>query len=178
MAEDKTEEEQPAPAGVSIKVVIIAIVTSVLLMAALAGGAMYALGVFDDKTATESTAEAEPVEETAEPPEPPKYHSMDPKFVISFSEQRNARFMQFSLQLMTRDNAVVKLLKEHSPAIRSSMLLLFGSRTYEEMITREGKQKMLDDVVINVNETLTELIGADELGDGVEKAYFDSFVIQ
>ena len=184
MADEDTDKEkdegQAGKAGPStMKIVIIAVVASLILSGAMVGGAMMFMG--GDAEATAATEGEEVAEEEAEEKKlgPPQYHSMDPKFVISFSDQRRARFMQFSLQLMTRDNEVMKMLDAHMPAIRSSLLMLFGSQKYEDMITREGKQKLLKDIVEDVNATLAKL-SEDEDGETgvVNEAYFDSFVIQ
>ena len=174
--ENKDNEQEQKGGGSTMKVVIIAVFASMLLSGGIAGGVMFALGVFDKSP--EATAEAE-VEEVAVEEEkgPPQYHSMDPKFVISFRDQKNARFMQFSLQLMTRDNEVMKQIESHMPAIRSNLLLLFGQQKYTDMITRAGKEKLLVDVKQDVNQTLA-VLNDNEVKDSIESAYFNSFVIQ
>ena len=56
-------------------------------------------------------------------------------------------------------------------------LLLFGQQKYSDMVTREGKEKLLEDIVTDVNAILASLTDA-ELDGAVESAYFDTFVIQ
>lgn len=175
----QTEEgaEAPKSSTSTAKIVIIAVLASVILSAGIGGGAFYFMGGMDP--APEATAEGEDSEvEKEEPPKPPQYFSLDPKFVVSFSDQRKARFMQFSLQLMTRENDVMKDIEAHMPAIRSSLLMLFGVQKYDEMVSIEGKQKLLLATVTDVNQTLTKMTGSKEPVTGVEAAYFDSFVIQ
>jgi len=177
MADEKDQAEEATKSGPStMKIVIIAVIASVVLSGGMIGGFMMFMG--DDAEVAAEQAEDSEGEEVAEMKlGPPQYHAMDPKFVISFSDQRRARFMQFSLQLMTRDNEVMKLIDAHMPAIRSSLLMLFGAQKYEDMITIEGKKRLLQEVVANVNETL-QAVAADEDAGVVEQAYFDSFVIQ
>ena len=103
---------------------------------------------------------------------------MDPKFVVSFRDQRTARFMQFSFEVTTRDKAVIELLDGHSPAIRSNLLMLFDNQDHATMSTREGKQQLLANIVSDINDTLKKMTNKDELGADVEAAYFTSFVIQ
>lgn len=114
----------------------------------------------------------------AVPMEPPQYLSMDPKFVVSFNDQQQSRFMQFSLEIMTRDSEVLKQVELHMPAIRSSLLMLFGIQAYQEMVTREGKEKLLQDVTADINTALQKASGNGEVTAAVEAAYFNSFVIQ
>jgi len=56
--------------------------------------------------------------------------------------------------------------------------MLFDNQSYEMMSTREGKQKLLDDVIVDINETLKKVTGEEELVASFEAAYFTSFVIQ
>jgi len=176
MADEKDKDQETKSGPSTMKIVIIAVIASVLLSGGMIGGFMMFMG--DDAEATAAQGEGSEGEEVEEVKlGPPQYHAMDPKFVISFSDQRRARFMQFSLQLMTRDNEVMKLLDAHMPAIRSSLLMLFGAQKYEDMITIEGKKRLLQEVVTNVNETL-RAVAPDEKTGAVEQAYFDSFVIQ
>jgi len=182
MADEEVKEEAPAPAkSGNLKIIIIAVLAAVLLSGGLVGGTLYFVMGDEDKVSTDETAEAEEVEEETEeeiPLEPPQYHSMDPKFVVSFRDQSNARFMQFSIEVMARNKDIIKQIEEHSPAIRSSLLMLFDNQSYEMMSTREGKQKLLDEVIIDINNTLKIVTGEEELVASFEAAYFTSFVIQ
>lgn len=182
MAEEEKEEagaEAEKGGAPTMKVVIIAVLVSVLLSGGIVGGALVFLGMPGESETAENAEEGEEGEEEEEEVKgPPQYHSMDPKFVISFSDQRKARFMQFSLQLMTRNNEAMKMIDAHMPAVRSSLLMLFGIQQYEDMVTREGKEKLLQDVVNDVNNTITAVNDGEPIEPGVEKAYFNTFVIQ
>jgi len=177
--EEVKEEDAPAKAG-NTKVIIIGVLAAAILSAAVVGGTLYfVMGQDgDDAASTEETEDGEEVAEEEAPLEPPRYHSMDPKFVVSFRDQRSARFMQFSIEVMARNKDVITLIEDHSPAVRSSLLMLFDNQTYEEMSTREGKQKLLDEVIVDINTTLKKVTGEEELVASFEAAYFTSFVIQ
>jgi len=79
---------------------------------------------------------------------------------------------------MARDKAVMDLIDQHNPAIRSSLLMLFDNQEHATMSTREGKLQLLVNVVSDINETIKTMTGNDELDVAVESAYFTSFVIQ
>ena len=178
----------------NLKIIIIAVLASLLLGGGLVGGTFYFVSdmlsdeiASNNKTKSEDGAdgeeegeegEEEEEEEDEEPKGPAIYHSMDPKFVVSFRNQQVARFMQFSIEVMTRDKAVIELLDDHSPAIRSNLLMLFDNLEHATMSTREGKQQLLTDVVGDINATLKTMTGKDQLEATVESAYFTSFVIQ
>ena len=200
-AEEKGNEDVEKKSGSStLKIVVIAVTLAVLLGGGLVGGTFYLVSnMNDDQNASTATKKSkagdeeegdeedededeeegdEDEDEDAEPAAPPQYHSMDPKFVVSFSDQTKARFMQFSLEIMTRDDEAIKQIQAHMPVVRSSLLMLFSSQGYEEMSTREGKEKLLQDTVANMNATLHKISGAKEQKEVVEAAYFNSFVVQ
>ena len=200
--DDQENEEGAQEKGKSsnVKIIIIAVLATLLLGGGLVGATFYFVTGMQSsetnttkKTKSEDNAdedgeeegenedeeeEEEEEEEEAKPKGPAIYYSMDPKFVVSFRDQQTARFMQFSMEVMTRDKSVIELINEHTPAIRSSLLMLFDNQDHVTMSTREGKQKLLVNVVTDINETLKTMTGKDKLEAVVESAYFTSFVIQ
>ena len=179
----------------TLKIVIIAVFLTVLLGGMLVGGTFYLVSsMYSAQTAASSAVadknsdvekndeegdeegDEEAVE--SEPLAAPIYLSMDPKFIVSFSDQKSARFMQFSIEVMSRDAQVIKKIEEHMPVIRSSLLMLFGGQQYEKMATREGKEKLLREATSDINTSLQKISGDEEQVSSVEEAYFNSFVIQ
>jgi len=195
-AEEKDTEEPAKKAGLStVKIIIIVVSLTLVLGGGLVGGTFYFVTSMNPaqattakdsnkKVADDAEEDADEEEDVAEDEdedkvmEPPHYYSMDPKFVVSFSNQKYARFMQFSLEIMSRDPEVIKKVEEHNPVIRSSLLMLFGSQGYDEMVTREGKEKLLQDTAADINSTLQTVTGDKAMATAIEAAYFTSFVIQ
>jgi len=159
-----------------MKIVILAVVLASILSGGGAGLTMFLLA--DDRQQLAAGGKANNAGADGEEGEkvegPPIYHRLDPKFVVSFRDQSNARFMQFSVQIMTRDENVISQIKEHNPAIRSNLLLLFDSKTSDLMSSREGKEQLLLEITEGINASLEQLADAS----GVEAAYFESFLIQ
>lgn len=184
--DESTAEEEVKKGGSSMKVIIIAVVLTLVIGGGLVGGTFYFVnGMNADKEVAETDGEGgeegDEEEAAVEVVLPPMYQSMDPKFVVSFGDQSRARFMQFSLEIMSRDGDVIAKIKDHMPVVRSSLLMLFGSQTYEVMSTREGKQKLLQDTAADINTTLKKITGDTDNEEDVamiEAAYFNSFVIQ
>ena len=193
-AEDQENEEDVEKKAKSsnVKIIIIVILATLLLGGGLVGGTFYFVSGMqsaeagsskkatseDDADGEEEEGDEEEEEDDEEPKGPAIYHSMDPKFVVSFRDQRSSRFMQFSIEVMTRDKSVIDLIDQHSPAVRSNLIMLFDSQNNAAMSTREGKQQLLVNVVADINDTLKTMTGQDELDAVVESAYFTSFVIQ
>lgn len=106
---------------------------------------------------------------------PAIYTSLHPPLVVNFTDSSGQRhFMQVTLELMARDKDVIEAVRVHAPAIRNSLILLYGNTDYEAAITREGKEQMLADALAEVQAVLKERIGKD----GVEAVYFTNLVIQ
>ena len=182
MAKDKDEkkgkeEEDGGNSGPPImKIVIIAVVLSMLLGGGLVGGTFFFVNKMNEEKMAAAAASEGGVE--AIPSKPPEYHSMDPKFIVSFNDGAASRFMQFSVEVMTRDSDIIGEITEHMPVIRSSLLMLFGAQNYQSMLTRAGKEKLLEDVAEDINTTLQKVSGSTEMVSSVEEAYFTSFIIQ
>ena len=132
----------------------------------------------DDEEDEEDSEEDEEDSESNNKDKPAQYLPMDPKFVVSFHDQKTARFMQFEIEVMSRDKKTFEVINLHSAAIRSSLLMLFGGQNSDVMSTREGKQMLLDETVKDINATLVKITGKKSFKSAVEAAYFNSFVIQ
>lgn len=110
-----------------------------------------------------------------EPMAPPLYVALDPPFVVNFEGEQLVRFLQITVQVMTRDPATVELLKANDPVVRNDLLLLFANQKYDVVAARAGKEKLRADA-------LTAIRHVVEAGGGapahIEQVYFTSFVMQ
>lgn len=106
---------------------------------------------------------------------PPVYLALEPPFVVNFEAQEAVRFLQVSVQLMTRDPATAEAIKTHDPVIRNDLLMLLSNHTYEQVSTREGKEALRAACLEAVRAVVKR-----ERGDpaSVESLYFTSFVMQ
>ena len=102
------------------------------------------------------------------------YLPIDPAFVVNFASQGKARFLQITVEVMTRDETVPDKVKLHMPVIRNNLMLLFSTQTYDTASTLEGKESLREEALEVVQQILEE-----ETGDqGIEAIYFTSFVMQ
>jgi flagellar protein FliL len=106
---------------------------------------------------------------------PAQYIALDPPFVVNFDAGSSARFLQITVQLMTRELEMVEFLKQHDPVIRNDLLLLLGNVKYEEVQTREGKEALRASALEAVRHIL-KAEGAEP--EKLEAVYFTSFVMQ
>lgn len=147
------------------------IVLGVLVLGGGGAGAYFAFGA---KHEAPAKADSKGAKEAA-PKGPALYISLDPPFVVNFDAQQAVRFLQITVQVMTRDVATQTLLKENDPVIRNNLLLLFGGQKYEVVSTREGKEQLRTEALEAVRKTLKAEGGNPEL---VEAVYFTSLVMQ
>jgi flagellar FliL protein len=105
----------------------------------------------------------------------PVYIALDPPFVVNFEAQQLVRFLQVTVQLMTRDPQTVELLHANDPAVRNDLLLLFGNQRYEVISTRAGKEALRQQALDTARHVVAQAGGKP---DHVEAVYFTSFVMQ
>jgi flagellar protein FliL len=111
----------------------------------------------------------------AEPKLPAIYVEFNPPFVVNFDAKGVMRFLQVSIQVMTRDHETSEMVKLHEPKIRNNMLLLLGAQTLDTISTTEAKEELRKKAL----ETIAKIVD-EEGGEGkkVEDLYFTSFVMQ
>lgn len=170
--------QEPAPKSKSKLIIIIAIV--VVLLGVSAAATLMLTGVLagggDEEVAAEDAADKGKGKDAKakKAKAPLSYVPMDPPFVVNFSGDTDIRFLQITVEVGTRVPGVIELVKEHRPAIRNALVMLFSSQDPYALNTREGKEALR-------GEALTEIqrVMKDETGDaGVENVYFTSFVMQ
>jgi flagellar protein FliL len=169
-------EPVPAKKGGSNLIVII---VAALVAAGLAGGVVYFMTGSKHESAETSedgkSAEGGKSNEKGKPKLPAMYVKLDPPFVANFEAKGLMRFLQVSVEIMTRDPATAELVKQHDPMIRNDLLMLFGSQTYESISTLEGKDQLRASALSTVQKIIQAEGGNSK---NVEQLYFTSFVMQ
>jgi flagellar FliL protein len=168
-AEKPAEGEKPAG---SKKKLILIIAAAVLLVG---GGAGFFLLRGHGDAAEGGKDKKAAAEKKAEHKLPAQYIALDPPFVVNFDSGAAARFLQVTVQLMTREPEMVEWLKQHDPVIRNDLLLLLGGAKYEEVQTREGKEA-LRQAALEAVRAIIKSEGAEP--HKLEAVYFTSFVMQ
>jgi flagellar FliL protein len=105
---------------------------------------------------------------------PAVYFAFDPPMVVNFDDTQAVRFLQLTIEVLTRDEHDVDAIKLHSPAIRNNLLMLMNGRDYKALMTREGKEALRQECLKEVQRILKKETGKPL----VEDLYFTSFVVQ
>ena len=175
------EDDQEKPKGSMITKILLFGVLPLMTAVVLVVGGLFIAGVLpggggggDHAAVEEDGGHGDEGDGHGSEELPAVYIPIDPAFVVNFASQGRARFLQISVEVMTRDPAVPPLVEQHLPVIRNNLMLLFSSQTYDSVSTLEGKETLREEALAVIQEILEE-----ETGDpGVEAVYFTSFVMQ
>jgi len=175
MAEDKLDEDLDLGieqgAGAKKKIIIIGGAVVLLLLIGLGVG-WFLMGGEEDAG---EEADEEAVEEVVEEEKlPAVYHPLKPVFVVNLPPGGKAKMLQISIQVMSRDPALVEFLKHNDPMIRNTLLVLLGNQEDSKIRDRKGKEKLQQDVLNAVNKIVKDQEGPSE----AEAVFFTSFVMQ
>jgi len=163
-AEEKSGSAAPAKKKSAMPLIIIAV-----LVLAAGGGAAWKF------TRPKAAAPGKPAAEASSAKAAAIYYKFDPAFVVNFGSDGNTRYLQITLEAMSRDQAVIDSIKNNEPAIRNDLVLLYSAQQPEALLAPEGKEKLRAATLDTVRKTIAAEGGKPE---SVEAVYFTSFVIQ
>lgn len=144
-----------------------------LLLGGLGGGGWYAWTQFGPGAA-EAASEAAPAGEKPGARANAQYTSLDPAMVVNFAGGGQLRYLQVSVEVMTRDARSTETLRRHMPAIRNALINLLSERDYQALLTRAGKEELREEALAIIRAEMTQLTGQPV----AEDVYFTSFVMQ
>lgn len=174
--DEKEEAAQDTPKKKRSMGKIIIILVSILVLAGGGVGAYFYFGKSHegDASAGSETGGAEAGKNVNHAKKPPVYYAFDPAFVVNFQDNSAIRFLQVTIEVMSRDPVAIEAVKTHMPVIRNNLVLLFSSQTPENIMTREGKEKIRTDALKEIQKAMIEQTGAPS----IEAVYFTGFVMQ
>ncbi|MBC7984065.1 MAG: flagellar basal body-associated FliL family protein [Candidatus Obscuribacterales bacterium] len=199
MADEKKEAATvAAPAKTNTLLLIIIAVLGTLLVAGAVGGFLLTRKGDSSAAAADEPEHEEEAEEEA--PKPKKgdknkdakdkkdakgkkdgakaqaiYVSLEPPFVVNFEGGQGARFLQVTVDVMTRDAVVAQMVKDNNPLLRNDLLMLFAAQTQATVATREGKEALRKSALDTVRNVVKAEGGKP---DAIEAVYFTTFVMQ
>jgi flagellar FliL protein len=143
------------------------IIIAVAVLAA-GGGTFFFLG--------KGKSAAEPNKEEAKKPHTAAlYYKFEPAFVVNFGGEGNSRYLQVTVEVMSRSAEVVEVVKSNEPAIRNDLVMLFSSQQYDALMSPKGKDTLRQDALESIRKVVAKEGTEPEEVEGV---YFTSFVIQ
>ncbi len=107
--------------------------------------------------------------------DPAIYTPLDPPLIVSLVDTAgSSRFLQLSVQIMSRSQDAIDNVRTHAPALRNSFLFLISDWTYEDIASLEGKERLRAEMLEEANVIMLANTGEP----GIEEIYFTSFVVQ
>ncbi len=146
----KPEEAEAKPPAKSKKMLII-IIGVVLVLLLGGGGAFFFISKQRAAAAAEEEGGGEPAAAHAPAADhgaktPPVYLPMD-NLVVNLADPGGERVAQVGITLEVTDAHAADTVKTYMPAIRSGVLMLLSQRTSQDLLSPEGKQKLIDDIL-------------------------------
>jgi flagellar FliL protein len=143
----------------------------IIALLVLAGGAGAWLAFKPAAAPEGAAASSKPVA----PHAAPIYYKFDPAFVVNFGGDGSARYLQVTVEAMSRDVTAVESMKNTEPAIRNDLVMLFSGQDNATLMSVDGKEKLRAATLATIRKVLDGEGGGGKL---IEAVYFTSFVIQ
>ncbi len=148
----KPEEANAKPPAKSKKMLII-IIGVVLLLVAGGGVFLYmkkqsaaAAAAAEEEGGAPAAAHAPAAVDHGAAKTPPVYLPMD-NMVVNLADPGGERVAQVGITLEVLDAHASDTVKAYMPTIRSGVLMLLSQRTAQDLLSPEGKQKLIDDIL-------------------------------
>ncbi len=189
-----------APKKGSKKLIII--IVAVVLLLAIAGGAAFFLmkkkaAEDEEGDGAEASGHAKPKAEAVHKPHkkeaghPPVYVPLDP-FTVNLADRDQDRYAQVGITLEVDEQKTADEMKGYMPAIRAAILLVLSHKTAADLLAREGKEQLAEEIMREAVRPMGIEIDADEDHDDgkkkkkrrqpvynpVQHVHFSSFIIQ
>ena len=171
------EKEQPASEKKKSKLPLI-IIAAVVVVGGGGAGAWFALKhkpASAEGQAAVAADKPEKEEKAGAKKATPLFYKFDPAFVVNFGGEGSARYLQVTVEAMSRDAGILDELKNDEPAVRNDLVMLFSGQDNATLMSAEGKEKLRGATLDAIRKVLNSE-GAK--GNKIEAVYFTSFVIQ
>ena len=145
------------------KKMLLIVGVAVLVLALGGGGAWVYIG---KQRAAAMEAEEEEAPVKAESKEAPTYLPLD-NMVVNLADPGGDKVAQIGITLQLSDAHATDKVKQFLPTIRSGILLLVSQKTSEELLKREGKEKLAADILREAKRPFGAV--EEEVADEVEK---------
>jgi flagellar FliL protein len=148
----KPEAADAAPPPAKSKKMLIIIVAAVLVLVLGGAGAFFFMSkkhADAEEGGEEAAAAKAPPPKAAAPAlpaTPPVYLPMDP-MVVNLADPGGERVAQIGITLEVVDAKASDTVKAYLPTIRSSVLMLISQRTADNLLTPEGKDKLVEEIL-------------------------------
>jgi flagellar protein FliL len=136
-------EDPTVPTKSNKKIIMIAAGVLVLIIVAAAGW-YFTKSKNDDHHAEEVKVE---------PPKTPIFVALEP-FTVNLQRESADQYLQIGISMKTFDAEVETKIKANLPDIRSKILQLLTTKTATELLTAEGKKRLVSEILYSANASI------------------------
>ncbi len=174
--EEKSEEKKEKKSGSNLVLIIII----VLLLLILVGGGIAAYFLLSDNGNEQPNMQNQP-NQTQNMPKKAKavrnaslleigpIYPLD-QFIVNLLSQGGAKFLKCKMDLELSSQELTAELDKKKPLIRDIVIRTLSSKTYQEVSTNRGKEKLKDELVDKINAVLAD--------GSIKNIFFTEFVVQ
>jgi flagellar FliL protein len=108
---------------------------------------------------------------------PPIYVALE-VFTVNLVPEQGDQFLQLNVSVEVADAPSSERLRLHMPKLRNNMMLLLSGHKASELISKEGKEQLAEDMRDQMNEMLNASASAKAVEDPVIEVLFTAFIIQ
>lgn len=183
----KTPDAEAAPPPPKGKKMLLMVLVGVVVLALAGVGGWIYLAKKNAAALEEDGDEEVAASHAHEPVGPPTYLPLD-NMVVNLADPGGERVAQVGVTLELRDAAATELVKGYLPSIRSEILMLVSQRTADELLTKDGKEKLASDIMADASKHFDQEASVKK--DGKKKSkkgepaspirgvLFSSFIVQ
>jgi len=179
--EAKPAAETGEAAPKKSKKLLIILVAAVVVLLGIGGTAAYFLmhksadhADEEEEIASENVGKKKKGEKEA----PPAYVAFD-AFTVNLVPETGDQFLQLIMSVEVTELSVGDRLKTFMPKLRNSVMLILSGKKASELVTKEGKEKLAEEIRDKINEIVeVPAVKGKPPQKAVKEVLFTSFIIQ
>lgn len=172
MAENDSQRQNTEPSGKKkgkMKLILIPVVL-ILLGGVVVGGAKMGFLPIPGLASKKGTSQKEKQAKAKESePSVGVIYSMKP-FIVNLADESGGRYLKVKFELELTSEDLVSEIEKRMAQLTDSVIMLLSSRSYKDLASYEGKDRMRNEIMLRLNSFLTT--------GSIEKIYFTEFVMQ
>lgn len=154
--------DESAPAKPKSKKLLFILIGVVVLALLGGGGALYVIKKNAAAAAGEDGEDEGPAQTHAvDPKTPPTFMALD-SMVVNLADPGGNRFVQMAITLQVQDAETADAIKVFMPTIRNDILMLTSQLTTEQILQREGKERLAKDITSSISDIMGFPMDEDE----------------
>jgi flagellar FliL protein len=102
------------------------------------------------------------------------YIPLAPPFVVNYGGIGRLKYLKAEISVRVDDAVTARAVRHHMPLIRNNLVMLFSRQSEEDVKTQEGKERLRQKALAEIN----TLIAAEDGASAVVDLFFNNLIIQ